>query len=151
MFKRPYPLTKLGVRSFCQNCAAASFEESQSDTIVFARHGQVAQSVERSPEKAGVGGSIPSLATTFNNLQATISHLGCKWLHFDVNCNHVFIAQTFQLGHRPSAGGLHSAAIPALAAGRHPASRTRSAVPHDSLGILDIDSGLLQPSRTGPP
>ena len=26
--------------------------------------GQVAQSVERSPEKAGVGGSIPSLATT---------------------------------------------------------------------------------------
>ena len=31
--------------------------------------GQVAQSVERSPEKAGVGGSIPSLATIFNNLQ----------------------------------------------------------------------------------
>ena len=28
-------------------------------------HGQVAQLVERSPEKAGVGGSIPSLATTF--------------------------------------------------------------------------------------
>ena len=27
--------------------------------------GQVAQMVERSPEKAGVGGSIPSLATTF--------------------------------------------------------------------------------------
>jgi hypothetical protein len=26
--------------------------------------GQVAQLVERSPEKAGVGGSIPSLATT---------------------------------------------------------------------------------------
>ena len=32
--------------------------------------GQVAQSVERSPEKAGVGGSIPSLATTFPNLTA---------------------------------------------------------------------------------
>ena len=29
--------------------------------------GQVAQLVERSPEKAGVGGSIPSLATTFSN------------------------------------------------------------------------------------
>jgi hypothetical protein len=29
-------------------------------------NGQVAQSVERSPEKAGVGGSIPSLATTFS-------------------------------------------------------------------------------------
>jgi hypothetical protein len=31
--------------------------------------GQVAQLVERGPEKAGVGGSIPSLATIlFNNL-----------------------------------------------------------------------------------
>jgi hypothetical protein len=29
--------------------------------------GQVAQLVERSPEKAGVGGSIPSLATTFSS------------------------------------------------------------------------------------
>ncbi len=28
--------------------------------------GQVAQVVERSPEKAGVGGSTPSLATTFS-------------------------------------------------------------------------------------
>ena len=28
--------------------------------------GEVAQSVERGPEKAGVGGSIPSLATTFS-------------------------------------------------------------------------------------
>ena len=30
--------------------------------------GQVAQVVERSPEKAGVGGSTPSLATTFQSL-----------------------------------------------------------------------------------
>ena len=29
--------------------------------------GQVAQLVERSPEKAGVGGSIPSLATMFSS------------------------------------------------------------------------------------
>jgi hypothetical protein len=29
------------------------------------KRGQVAQVVERSPEKAGVGGSTPSLATTF--------------------------------------------------------------------------------------
>jgi hypothetical protein len=29
------------------------------------KSGQVAQVVERSPEKAGVGGSTPSLATTF--------------------------------------------------------------------------------------
>jgi hypothetical protein len=33
--------------------------------------GQVAQLVERSPEKAGVGGSIPSLATIFS---ITYSH-----------------------------------------------------------------------------
>ena len=32
------------------------------------KKGQVAQLVERSPEKAGVGGSIPSLATTFSNI-----------------------------------------------------------------------------------
>ena len=33
----------------------------------FLRSGQVAQLVERSPEKAGVGGSTPSLATIFIN------------------------------------------------------------------------------------
>ena len=32
----------------------------------FRKCGQVAQVVERSPEKAGVGGSTPSLATTFS-------------------------------------------------------------------------------------
>jgi hypothetical protein len=32
--------------------------------------GQVAQVVERSPEKAGVGGSTPSLATTFQSTYA---------------------------------------------------------------------------------
>jgi hypothetical protein len=40
--------------------------------------GQVAQVVERSPEKAGVGGSTPSLATTIINRladQPEISHL----------------------------------------------------------------------------
>ena len=39
-------------------------------------------SAERHPEKAGVGGSIPSLATTFNNLQTCFSKFGCIWLHF---------------------------------------------------------------------
>ena len=39
-------------------------------TPLFPPSGQVAQLVERGPEKAGVGGSIPSLATNnFNNLQ----------------------------------------------------------------------------------
>jgi hypothetical protein len=32
---------------------------------LWGKSGQVAQVVERSPEKAGVGGSTPSLATTF--------------------------------------------------------------------------------------
>ena len=39
----------------------------EADQYTFAS-GQVAQMVERSPEKAGVGGSIPSLATIFNHL-----------------------------------------------------------------------------------
>jgi hypothetical protein len=38
--------------------------QAGSDTLRFP--GQVAQLVERSPEKAGVGGSIPSLATLFS-------------------------------------------------------------------------------------
>ena len=37
------------------------------------RSGQVAQVVERSPEKAGVGGSTPSLATTFQSTYAKSS------------------------------------------------------------------------------
>ena len=35
-------------------------------SVTIMPYGQVAQSVERSPEKAGVGGSIPSLATMFS-------------------------------------------------------------------------------------
>ena len=34
------------------------------------------------PEKAGVGGSIPSLATIFNDLQSPFAEFGCIWLHF---------------------------------------------------------------------
>src|SRR5271166_3709628 len=37
--------------------------------------GQVAQSVERSPEKAGVGGSIPSLATSLTLAASTLRRL----------------------------------------------------------------------------
>ena len=44
-------------------------------TRSFRTVGQVAQLVERGPEKAGVGGSIPSLATNiFNNL-ATVKNV----------------------------------------------------------------------------
>ena len=38
-------------------------------------NGQIAQLVERSPEKAGVGGSIPSLATTLTHLVSTLTDL----------------------------------------------------------------------------
>jgi hypothetical protein len=54
------------------------------------RSGQVAQLVERSPEKAGVGGSIPSLATSFNDLQARLIEFGCIWLHFSHTLLHYF-------------------------------------------------------------
>ena len=41
------------------------------------KRGQVAQVVERSPEKAGVGGSTPSLATIFcNHLRSRLPALG---------------------------------------------------------------------------
>ena len=48
-----------------------NFSEELVEVAVRIRSGQVAQVVERSPEKAGVGGSTPSLATksfTFNRL-----------------------------------------------------------------------------------
>ena len=46
-----------------------------------AKSGQVAQMVERSPEKAGVGGSIPSLATMFSiSCPSRIPLFGCNWL-----------------------------------------------------------------------
>ena len=58
--------------------AASRFVDSALRTDMPAGSGQVAQVVERSPEKAGVGGSTPSLATIiFNDLanQPEISHL----------------------------------------------------------------------------
>ena len=41
-------------------------------TVERRKRGQVAQVVERSPEKAGVGGSTPSLATMFSKVLAEI-------------------------------------------------------------------------------
>ncbi len=41
--------------------------------VIQRNYGQVAQSVERSPEKAGVGGSIPSLATPIFHTLTLIS------------------------------------------------------------------------------
>ena len=48
-----------------------------------AQTGQVAQVVERSPEKAGVGGSTPSLATILSiSCTSRISLFGRNWLQF---------------------------------------------------------------------
>jgi hypothetical protein len=54
-----------------RNLARAAAQLNRGERIWYTEvsNGQVAQLVERSPEKAGVGGSIPSLATTkLNNL-----------------------------------------------------------------------------------
>jgi hypothetical protein len=51
---------------------------SVGDQAVNPRRGQVAQVVERSPEKAGVGGSTPSLATIFS--------IACRhFINFHIN------------------------------------------------------------------
>ena len=48
------------------------------------KRGQVAQVVERSPEKAGVGGSTPSLATMFSiTYPLAFPHLGPLWVQFN--------------------------------------------------------------------
>ena len=48
----------------------------------FLPSGQVAQLVERGPEKAGVGGSIPSLATNnFNNLASLKNRVTISLAH----------------------------------------------------------------------
>src|ERR1041384_4772829 len=80
-----------------------------------------AQSTERSPEKAGVGGSIPSLATIFNNLQATFLLFGCNWLHFASIAIPFLTARASNFGRTKSAFGLPESATPARAVGRHPA------------------------------
>ena len=48
--------------------------------------------VERSPEKAGVGGSTPSLATTFSaTYPLAFPHLGPLWVQFRPFTAHVLI------------------------------------------------------------
>ncbi len=54
--------------------AASGFATIRSST------GQVAQLVERGPEKAGVGGSIPSLATTKSTTYKSSQGYGCSEL-----------------------------------------------------------------------
>src|SRR5258706_490784 len=83
--------------------------------------GQVAQLVERSPEKAGVGGSIPSLATIFNNLQTAIFNIGCNWLHFDFNCDQS-LPRFDRLRRTPKAFEPPSVATQAQVVGKRPVS-----------------------------
>jgi hypothetical protein len=63
------------VAAFCRDSATLTAICSPP-VRPFRQSGQVAQSVERSPEKAGVGGSIPSLAT-INSIIQFSSKTGC--------------------------------------------------------------------------
>ena len=65
-------------RTDCYN-----FVNTVLSTALRALRGQVAQMVERSPEKAGVGGSIPSLATMFSvTYKAQKPRFGSNWFQF---------------------------------------------------------------------
>ena len=60
---------------------------------------------ESSPEKAGVGGSIPSLATTFSNTyRPSTASFGSNWFQFQpadtVSCNALFGHSTDRLQRR---------------------------------------------------
>jgi hypothetical protein len=59
-------LLEIVVRTL-QDSSRLCIADSAHDWYTETSFGQVAQLVERSPEKAGVGGSIPSLATTFQS------------------------------------------------------------------------------------
>jgi hypothetical protein len=77
-----------------------------------------------SPEKAGVGGSIPSLATSFNDLQSAIPNFGCIWLHFRHTTALCPRRPTSIAERTRSASALLAAAPPARSAGRCPALST---------------------------
>ena len=76
---QPYIIPELiSLRAGLHQLAGHRFDCYNSKTAillkrVFCACGQVAQLVERSPEKAGVGGSTPSLATIFCNHLASSS------------------------------------------------------------------------------
>jgi hypothetical protein len=59
----PLPL----LTRFCCRCADVPASPNERTIEAEWKCGQVAQVVERSPEKAGVGGSTPSLATIISN------------------------------------------------------------------------------------
>ena len=62
------------------------------------RSGQVAQVVERSPEKAGVGGSTPSLATILSITCASrVSLFGCNWLQFPSKLQLILVPRLLNL------------------------------------------------------
>ena len=108
------------------------------------------RSVERSPEKAGVGGSIPSLATSFKNLQAHPSKFGCIWLHFQHTLLHrhsLFHGRPYERRQLPYCFALrfrNHLLIDVL-------SRARPAVPHQPLRVFHIHLRLVHPSGTGAP
>jgi hypothetical protein len=89
-FAFAFPFTHGGEprRSGLRDAAPRRSRHSQGD-------GQVAQMVERSPEKAGVGGSIPSLATIFCKHLAASSYLRLAPIGF--NCQFTILLSVLNL------------------------------------------------------
>ena len=68
-----------------------SIAESAARLLHWDFLGQVAQLVERSPEKAGVGGSTPSLATTFQSTYRQPRTYTVSYTHLDVYKRQVLV------------------------------------------------------------
>jgi hypothetical protein len=101
-----------------------------------------------SPEKAGVGGSIPSLATSFKNLQAHLSKFGCIWLHFRRTLLHrscLFHRLRHERSQLPNRLALRLRNHLLV----HILSRARPAMSHQPLGVFYVHLGLVHPSGTG--
>lgn len=75
----PWPPSLACQENGCHNPEFTQNEEVLGEPREPRGSGQVAQVVERSPEKAGVGGSTPSLATIESiTYKPSISRFGCK-------------------------------------------------------------------------
>src|SRR5215469_2086569 len=95
--------------------------------------GQVAQVVERSPEKAGVGGSTPSLATIFSiTCKQCLRSLGHNWSHLVHQAAESFDRSLLAFGHELLVNVECGA---------------RTGVPHLCLCVLHVGASHLQPGR----
>src|SRR5579872_1852214 len=101
-------------------------------TFTAAARGQIAQLVERSPEKAGVGGSIPSLATIFIYSQHPFKQ--CRLFKRDGNRSKVKLQRQLNLSGR--------AGVCREAEGR--GSQLSSRVFDNGIGIGELRIGVIE-------